>query len=243
MASKAATVKAERLRDEIALREASIRDAQREHAQGELATAEWEALEQRERATIATLQATLDEAPSLPKVTRRRRPRLLVVGLSCLALAAVGLVWINVSLRQAGTSQTGGVNLSGKQEIQQLLVEGEGDIARGNVAAALVAYQRVLTLSPTNVAALTEVGWLDFSAGSAARNAVIVSRAIAQLRSAVDLAPRDPAPRLYYAIVAMSIPTNRALAKREFAIFLRLHPTAAQRAVAQPYTAALGLSH
>jgi len=233
----------ERLADEIALREASIRDAEREWRAGELEADTYEDLVRRERAAIEQLRATLAATPRPTPTSRRRRSPLLVVGVTCLVLAALGLVWINVSLRQAGTSQTGGVNVNGQQAIAQLLIEGQGDIAQGNAAAALVAYQHVLTLNPTNVAALTEVGWLDFSAGSAAHSPPVVSRAIAELVKAVTLAPADPAPRLYYAIVATSIPHNRALAKREFATFLRLHPSRAQLAVAHSYLVGFGLAH
>ena len=48
-----------------------------------------------------------------------------------------------------------------------------------------------------NVAALTESGWLDFSAGSASHDTAVVEVGIKNLEKAVALAPRQAAPRLY----------------------------------------------
>ena len=232
------------LRDELALREASLEDAARERAAGELSEADYEALVAREsaalervRTALASLAPVEQAQPRAPskRPTRRRSPRRLVVALVCFALAAVGLVWINLSLRQAGTSQTGGVQVSGAQAVTQLLTEGEGDLAQGNDLAALVAYQGVLRRAPHNVTALTEAGWLEFSAGSASRNPAVVAYAIRSLRLAVQLAPSLAAPHLYYGIVAASTPSNQGLAKKQFEEFLADHPKVDQLAIAKAY--------
>ncbi len=233
------------LRDELALREASLEDAARELAAGELSETDYHALVARETAAIESVRSALAAVtPSATVVTsrpskakRRRSPRRLVIALFCFALAAVGLVWINVSLRQAGTSQTGGVQVNGAQAITQLLTEGQGDLAAGNDLAALVAYQSVLRRAPHNVIALTEAGWLEFSAGSASRNPAVVAYAIRSLREVIQLAPKVAAPHLYYGIIAALTPSNQALAKKQFEEFLADRPSVGQLAIAKGYLA------
>jgi cytochrome c-type biogenesis protein CcmH/NrfG len=137
-----------------------------------------------------------------------------------------------VSPRQAGNSITGSLQLGRAQKIQQLLGEAQADIANGNVVAALAAYRQVLAIDATNVQALTQSGWLDFSAGSSDRDAALTTLGVKYLREAVTLAPRNPAPRLYYAIVA---------AKGQFEVFLALKPSLGQMAIAKPFLKQLGL--
>jgi tetratricopeptide (TPR) repeat protein len=243
----------EALQDEIALRRASLEDAARELASGELGTDAYDELVVRETKALSRLEAALEalgpehdvatESSVVQRSPRRRSPRRLVIALVCFALATVGLVWINVSLRQAGTSQTGSVQVSGAQAITQLLLEGEGDLAQGNDVAALAAYQSVLAKQPNNVAALTEAGWLDFSAGSAAHDASVVRLAVASLRRAVEVAPNQAAPHLYYGIVAAATPHNGATAKKQFEEFLADHPSIGQLAVAKSYLGHFGLRY
>ena len=246
-------MKSERqLLDEVRLREASLEDALREHTAGELTDADYASIVERESAALldvrdqlakladATVQRFVASTPA--SSTRRRKRSRLVVALVCFALAVGVLVWANVGLRQAGQSATGGLSLSQTQKIQQLGIEGEADVAAGNDAAALSAYQQILSIQPTNVAALTEAGWLDFTAGSASKNPSVLAYGVADLREAVALAPKSPAPRLYYAIVAASTPGNQALAKKEFTTFLSLHPSPAQLLIAKPFLRNVGLA-
>jgi cytochrome c-type biogenesis protein CcmH/NrfG len=122
------------------------------------------------------------------------------------------------------------------------LSQAEADVANGDVVAALSAYAQVLAVEPRNVVALTQTGWLDFSAGSADHRASLVSLGVSDLARALALAPNDPAPRLYYAIVAASTPGERSLAVKEFRIFLSLRPSNGQLAVAAPFLRQLGLA-
>ncbi|MBW4030815.1 MAG: hypothetical protein HIU57_09140 [Acidobacteria bacterium] len=240
------------LRDEIRLREASLEDARREHALGELSDEDFAAISERERLALGDAHHALEELDLVtPKdltvagvdaTSRRRRKSRLVVALACFALAAVVLVWANVGLRQAGSSATGGLSLSQTEKLQQLITEGEADVAAGSDAAALSAYQQILTLQPTNVVALTEAGWLEASAGSKTRNATVVAKGVGLLHQAVTLAPTSPAPRLYYAIVAYETPGNRALATAQFRDFISLRPSKAQLAVAAPFLRLLGIT-
>jgi len=232
------------LRDEIALREASLADARRERTAGELNEGDFAAIEARESAALVHARAELDELSrqvSTPSPRVRRR-RLLAVAALCFVLALGVLLWSSLAPRQAGNSITGSVSLGRAQEVQQLLTEAQADVADGNPVTALNAYQRVLVLDPTNVQALTQSGWLDFSAGSSDQQVTVIDYGLKQLREAVTLAPRQAAPRLYYAIVADSTPGNRALAKREFEVFVDLHPSRGQLAVAEPFLVRLGLA-
>jgi tetratricopeptide (TPR) repeat protein len=235
----------QQIRDEITLREASLADARRELAAGELTRLQAATIEAREELALRLAYEELGEATSegvRRRPARRRRRWVLLTGLGCFLLAVIVVLWSSLAVRQAGNSITGNVSLNRSQQVTQLLSEAESDVANGNVVAALSAYQEVLTLSPKNVAALTQTGWLDFSAGSSNTNPTLVALGIKHLRSAIAYAPRDPAPRLYYAIVAASTPGNTALAKTEFNVFLRLKPSAAQLDIARPFLTGLGIS-
>ena len=234
--------------DELALREASLADARREFAAGELSDAALAAIEAREGAAIAALveRATAIPEPEVsahdrPTVRVRRRRWLAVAALAFASALAV-ILWSAIGPRQAGTSITGSITLGHSAQITQLLTEAEADVANQNDVAALAAYAQVLALDSRNVVAITQTGWLDFSAGSSAKDARLVAYATSLLRRAITLAPRDPGARLYYAIAASDTPGNAALAKTQFRVFLTLHPSAAQRAVAAPYLARYGLT-
>jgi len=235
----------EALLNEIGLREASLRDARRELESDELSSEQFDAIERRERGALDTAHRRLVEleattGASTPTARVRKR-RWLVVGLCCIALAVGVLLWSAVSPRQAGNSATGDLTLSKAQKVQQFLNEAEADIANGNAATALDAYREVLGLDPRNVPALTQLGWLEFSAGSSSQDLTVMRAGVNDLRQAIALAPRSPAPRLYYAIVADSTPGNQALAKSEFEVFLALKPSRGQLAIARPFLAKLGL--
>ncbi len=233
------------LDDELALREASLADARREFAAGELSDVALAAIEAREHAAMQDLAkraaALVEPAPAVAPKPRVRRRRWLVVAGLAFGIAIAVVLWSAVQPRQAGTSITGSVTLGHAAQITQLLIEAEADVANANDVAALAAYAQVLQLDPHNVEALTQSGWLDFSAGSSAKNAALVQLGTATLRRAITLAPRDPGARLYYAIAASDTPGNAALAAAQLRIFLALGPSAAQRAVAAPYLARYGL--
>ncbi len=234
---------AQQLRDEILLREASLADARRERAAGELSAVEAASIEAREELALRRAREDLeglgDEGNR--RSGRRRRRSLLWIGLGAFAIVIVIVLWSSIELRQAGTSITGNVSLGNQQEVSQLLNEAQSDVAAGNVTAALSAYEQVLELSPKNASALTEVGWLDFSAGSTNTNPALVKLGIKDLAKAIGDAPRNAAARLYYAIAAYSIPGNDAVAKNEFKVFLALHPSKAQLADAAPILKLLGM--
>jgi hypothetical protein len=232
------------LTDEIALRRASILDAERELADGELTEPEFADLVAREREAIARCELVLAQ-PIVP-VLRRRRRALLWVALFCLIVAVAGTLVAALGPRQPGASITGGVAGAQVQEINDDLVTAELDQAddtASSIAAALVAYDAALSLDPTNVEALTQSGWLTFTAGSIAHNAAAVRLGVQRLADAVVDAPTDPDPRLYYAIASASTPGDRALAVHEFRVFLSLNPSPTLRATASKWLREYGLEH
>jgi tetratricopeptide (TPR) repeat protein len=236
---------AAQLRDEIRLREASLRDASRELEAGELTSDQLNDIQRREgvalesaRDELAALMVSVEVTPTL---RRRRRARWLVVAALCFAVVLLYALFSSTSPRQAGNSGDGGIDLTRSQLIDRLLTQGEVDVANSQDATALNAYEKVLTLDPKNVTALTQSGWLDFTAGSAAKKASIVEVGIQDLEKAIAAAPRQAAPRLYFAIVADSTPGNQRVAKAEFEEFLKLKPSVGQLAIARPFLKKLGL--
>jgi hypothetical protein len=231
--------------DEIALREASLNDAKREREAGELSAIEAATIEARETLALVAARAELEElrqSPEKRRPARRRRRWLLFTGLVCVLIVIVVVLRASISPRQEGSSITGSVSLSRNQHVTQLLTEAQNDLANNLVLSALTAYQDVLAISPKNVVALTETGWLDFSAGSTSKSPTLVAYGVKELRTAVADGPRNAAARLYYGIAAYSTPGNRALALGEFKVFLDLHPSSVQRGLAHPYLVKLGLA-
>ena len=242
------------LLDELMLRRASIADARAEHAAGELTDEQLATLVQREQGSLLLCEKKLEDldrhrdAQSSPARTRTRslrlhRQRYLLVALGSFAVAVVLFLLVVLSPRQPGGSDTGGISATKAHEIVTLLRQGELDQLSQNSAAALQAFNAVLILDAHNVEALTQSGWLTFSAGSASHDVIIVRLGEERIALAVALAPGDPDPRLYFAITAYSTPGNRALAIGQFKIFLQQHPRPALLIIAHPYLVRLGLTH
>jgi hypothetical protein len=237
---------AAQLRDEIKLREASLRDALREHDEGELSADQFASIRQREGAALESARNELGElmvSVDAQRLRHRtRRTRWLVVALVCFALVLLYALFSSTSPRQAGNSGDGGIDLTRTQLIDRLLTQAEVDVSNKQDVTALSAYAKVLVLDPKNVTALTQSGWLDFTAGSAAHTASVVEVGIRDLEKAIAVAPRQPAPRLYFAIVADSTPGNQRVAKTEFEEFLKLRPSLDQMAIARPFLKKFGLA-
>ncbi len=236
---------AAQLRDEIRLREASLRDATREREAGELSSIQFDVIERREGAALESARRELDALASASATTsargRVRRTRWLVVALACFAVVLVAVLVAATSPRQAGNSGDGGIDLTRSQTIDRLLTQAETDVANNRDVTALSAYAQILSLDPKNVTALTQSGWLDFTAGSAAKEASVVEVGIRDLERAISVAPRQSAPRLYFAIVADSTPGNQGVARTEFEEFLKLKPSIGQLAIARPFLMKLGI--
>jgi tetratricopeptide (TPR) repeat protein len=236
---------AAQLRDEIRLREASLRDASRERDAGELSVDQFADIERREglaleksRNELGALMVSVDTTTAR---RRTRQKRWLVVAAVCFAVVLIYTLFSATSPRQAGNSGDGGIELTHTQLIDRLLTQAEVDVSNKQDVTALNAYEKVLNLDPKNVTALTQSGWLDFTAGSAAKKVAVVEVGIKDLEKAIALAPKQSAPRLYFAIVADSTPGNQKVAKEEFEEFLKLKPSNGQLAVARPFLKGLGI--
>jgi cytochrome c-type biogenesis protein CcmH/NrfG len=234
---------AEQIADEIALRQASLEDINREVAAGELSAEEAQALIARDRAAIAALRGEQAAVPAQrTRRVRRRRKVFLLAGLIAFFLASAAGLLLSLSARQQGASISGSISLSQQQEITQQLGNAEVDLAQNHVVSALAAYATVLRLDPHNATALIETGWLDFSAGSAAKDHVLVTKGIAVLREGVEASPKNPAGHMYYGIVADSLAGGHAVAVEQFREFLALRYSVTQLALAKPYLVRLGLA-
>jgi tetratricopeptide (TPR) repeat protein len=236
------------LRDEIALRHASIDDARRELDDGELTAEAFAAVADREGAAIARAEGRLAEIEALhdrpePADASRRRHRrwLLVSSLVAFAVAVAGVLVLALGPRQPGSQITGGVGGSAGQRVARDLAQAEIDQFIGRDVDALAAYNAALAIDPANDEALTQSGWLYFSAGSSAHDLSAVRSGEQRLSQAAAAYPTDPNPRLYLGIAAASTPGSRAVAVQQFQIFLRLRPDARLRALARPWLKELGL--
>jgi hypothetical protein len=236
---------AAQLRDEIRLREASLRDASRERDAGELSAEQYADIERREgealertRNELGALMVSVDPARSR---RRKRRARWLVVAAVCFAVVLLYALFSSTSPRQAGNSGDGGIDQTRTQLIDRLLTQAEVDVENSQDVTALSAYAKVLNLEPKNVTALTQSGWLDFTAGSAAKKVSVIKVGIKELEEAIAVAPKRSAPRLYFAIVADATPGNQHVAKAEFEEFLKLKPSNGQLAIARPFLQKLGI--
>jgi cytochrome c-type biogenesis protein CcmH/NrfG len=234
------------LHDEIRLREASLRDASRERDDGELSADQFDAISRREGAALERARNELGTLLASVETTRvrgrTRRVRWLVLALVCFAVVVTYVLISATSPRQPGNSGDGGISLTRTQTIDRLLAQAEVDVANNQDVTALSSYARVLALDPNNVTALTQSGWLDFTAGSSAKESSVVELGILDLERAIAVAPRQAAPRLYFAIAADSTPGNQKVAKSEFEVFLRLKPSPGQMAIARPFLKKLGLA-
>jgi hypothetical protein len=236
---------AAQLRDEIRLREASLRDASRERDAGELSADQFDDIARREGVALERARNELGELMVSVDTTharrRKRRARWLVVAAVCFAVVLLYVLFSSTSPRQAGNSGDGGIDLTRTQLVDRLLTQAEVDVANNQDTTALSAYAKVLNLEPKNVTALTQSGWLDFTAGSAAKKISVIKVGIKDLEKAIAVAPKQSAPRLYFAIVADATPGNQRVAKAEFEEFLELKPSNGQLAVARPFLKKLGI--
>jgi len=236
------------LDDEISLREASLRDARREYEAGDLTSDELAEIEARDLAALARAREELSElsesveAPTTNPSPRRRRRGLLYLSFASFFVAIVIVLVAAVSTRQNGQSATGSVSVNSAQEAANWNSLAESAVASGSVVTALKDYQHALAADPTNYVALTQVGWLTFSAGSTAHKSGDVATGLAYLQKAISVQPSLPSAYLYYAIAAQSTPGNTALALRTFKKFLSLSPSAGEMAIAKPWLAAVGLT-
>lgn len=163
----------------------------------------------------------------------RRRRWLVAVAVACFLLAAGVLVAGETGIGLPGNPVTGSLTLTRSQREQRLLAQGEAALLEARSAAALAAFEEVLTIDPNQVEALSEVGWLEFSAGVHARDRGLVRRGQQQEAQAVADAPGQFAPRFYLgAMLAQEGALAQAVA--QFEAGLSDHPPSSTVAVFAP---------
>jgi tetratricopeptide (TPR) repeat protein len=246
------------LSDERDFLRRSLRDAEREHAAGDLSDEDHALLVARDRARLAEVEAELaDSEADLAKAEEAEddeRPeaaldasspskpwplwrRLGVVAAALLiAIGLVVLVSHAVRSRQPGQSSSGGVTLSQAQQIEQELQQAL-PLNATNPKAALEIYDKVLAQDPSDPAALSYAGFLEWNLGSTQHVPGLVRVGRAEVEKAVRVSPSYFQGHLFYGLILENQDHDAAAAVTQFGDFLADDPPAAELAQAAPLVA------
>jgi tetratricopeptide (TPR) repeat protein len=250
-----------RLADEITLLERSLADLELEFAEGELSQGDYERLRSRDHAQLmlarSALEASQQEAePAVDQAdddrsgeqpaARRRRSWLLVLGFSCIALAALGFAATLLVNRDPGSTSGGQAQLNPAQQLANDLADARSYVAANDLGRAISKYSAVLQLRPRNSEALAEFGWLSYRESMLSGDRRAATKAEAFVRRAVVLEPKRAATHFFAGAIAWQLHHDAKAAVAEFDQFLRLAPSAEQLTAAAPYLrrayGALGLA-
>jgi hypothetical protein len=237
----------------------SLDDARREHDAGDLSDEDYDVLVARDSARLAEVEAELDTlgpepaAPTVPDEPATaessdaegaaRRPmamwRKVGIGASCLliVLGVVILVVHFVQARQPGQASSGGVTVSQAQQIEQQLGDAASLASAGgakNDQAALVLYNDVLSVDPSNPAALAGAGWLMWNLGTSAHVAAYTEDGRSEVTRAVHVAPTYYQGHLYLGLILANQDHNAAAAVVQFDEFLADGPPTNELAAVAP---------
>lgn len=155
---------------------------------------------------------------------RRRRPWLAVVGVACLVAGAVLLVVQLASPRLPGQTPTGSIDLSQAQKEAQQLQQAQSLVDGGHPSQALQVYGKVLTEDPKNPVALSEWGWLEWQAATAAGNKHAAADGQAAVAKAIQRDPKLYDAQYYLGAILLD-GGHAAQAVGHFRHFLSDHPT------------------
>jgi tetratricopeptide (TPR) repeat protein len=176
-----------------------------------------------------------DEVSTEPTPTApERRPlsgwRRLGIAASCLLIAlGVGiLVEHFVQARQPGQAPSGSITLSQAQLIEQQLQQALVANNHGQTKQALVLYDKVLSEDPSNPAALSDAGWLQWNIGTSAHVSSLQRVGRAEIERAVRIAPTYAQGHLFDGLVLENADHNHAAAATQFDEFLAAGPPAAE---------------
>jgi tetratricopeptide (TPR) repeat protein len=243
------------LTDEREFLERSLADADRERAAGDLSVEDHALLVGRDRIRLAEVEAQLaalsaTAATSKPARSGRarstqaeRRPmslwrRLGIIG-SCL-LIAVGLVILVVHFvqaRQPGQASSGSVSVSQAQLIEQQLQQADALNQQGSTKSALVLYDKVLSIDPSNPHALAYAGFLQWNVGSTANVPSLTRVGRSEIETALRNNPSYGQAHLFYGLVLENQDHNHAAAVAQFNDFLNDAPPASELTQAAPLVA------
>jgi Tfp pilus assembly protein PilF len=161
--------------------------------------------------------------------------RIGIVG-SCLLIAfgLFVLVVHFVQARQPGQASSGSVTVSQAQLIEQQLQEADALNQQGSTEAALVLYDKVLSVDPSNPHALAYAGFLQWNVGSTAHVASLTRIGRAEVETAIRSNPSYGQAHLFYGLILENQDHNHTAAVAQFAQFLNDAPPASELAQAAP---------
>jgi hypothetical protein len=243
------------LTDEREFLERSLADADREREAGDLSVEDHALLVRRDRNRLSEVEAELaahDAAASTSRAARSQRAsstqterppmplwrRLGIIG-SCL-LITVGLVILVVHFvqaRQPGQASSGSVSVSQAQLIEEQLQQADALNQQGSTKSALVLYDKVLSVDPSNPHALAYAGFLQWNVGSTASVPSLSRVGRSEIETAIRNNPSYGQAHLFYGLVLENQDHNDAAAVAQFNDFLKDAPPASELTQAAPLVA------
>jgi len=141
-----------------------------------------------------------------------------------------GVIWAvadAVGPRLSGESLTGSVTLTPAEQAARDLSQAETDESNGDAVDAVKLYQSVLRQEPDQEQALAELGWLEYEAGAAGRQATLLSLGEGEEQRAEEVDPGGFAAHLYLGSMLLA-QGDAAGAVAQYRQFLADHPPAAK---------------
>ncbi len=232
----------------------SLDDADRELVAGDLSDEDHALLVARDGARLAEVEAELaalgpetTPAPGSgepePSSAPERAPlplwrRIGIVAACLLIVTGAGiLVSHYVQARQPGQASSGSVTLSQAQQIEQQLQQAFTLNNEGQTKSALVLYNKVLSVDPSNPAALAYAGYLQWNIGSSADVASLVKIGRAEIEKSIRVSPSFYEGHLFYGLVLENQDHNDAAAVTQFNDFLADDPPAGEPVQVEPLVA------
>jgi tetratricopeptide (TPR) repeat protein len=250
------------LADERDFLRRSLQDADREHAAGDLSDEDHALLVARDSARLAEVEAELaqrqteldsaddasadagddagptaaSEVSSPSKAWPWWRRLGVVVAALLIAVGLVVLVSHAVRSRQPGQAPSGSVTQSQFQQIEEELQQAL-PLNSTNPKAALEIYDKVLAQDPSDPAALSYAGFLEWNLGSTQHVPDLVRLGRAEVEKAVRVSPSYFQGHLFYGLILENQDHDAAAAVSQFGHFLADDPPAAELAQAAPLVA------
>ncbi len=222
-------------------KEASAKQASAKQASANEALVEEEEEEEEEEASAAGREEDERDAAA-PAVSSPSNAwplwrRLGVVAAALLiAVGLVVLVSHAVRSRQPGQSSSGSVTQSQAQQIEEELQQAL-PLNSKNPKAALEKYDEVLAQDPSDPAALSYAGFLEWNLGSTQHVSDLVRIGRAEVEKAVRVSPSYFQGHLFYGLILENQDHDAAAAVAQFGDYLADGPPAAELPQAAPLVA------
>ncbi len=248
------------LSDERDFLQRSIEDADREHAAGDLSDEDHALLVARDSVRLTEVVAELaalgpapssaaaptqgDRGPSGSEggadgadVAQPPRPSMPLwrkagIAAACLLIAlGIGILVAQfVQSRAPGQASSGSVTLSQAQSIEEQLQQALALNNEGDTKGALELYDKVLSEDPSNPAALSYAGYLQWNVGSSAHVPSLVRVGRSMIETAVRNSPSYYEAHLFYGLVLENQDHDHRAAVAQFEQFLADGPPAGEPA-------------